>query len=42
MRVAVTGGTGKAGQWVVRVLAEAGHEVVNFDLANRPELTDPR
>lgn len=41
MRVAVTGGTGKAGQWVVRVLAEAGHEVVNFDLANRPELELP-
>ncbi len=41
MRVAVTGGTGKAGQWVVRVLAEAGHEVVNFDLANRPELGLP-
>jgi nucleoside-diphosphate-sugar epimerase len=41
MRVAVTGGTGKAGQWVVRVLAEAGHEVVNFDLANRPELDLP-
>jgi nucleoside-diphosphate-sugar epimerase len=41
MRVAVTGGTGKAGQWVVRVLAEAGHEVVNFDLADRPELDLP-
>ena len=27
MRVAVTGGTGKAGQWVVRVLAEAGASV---------------
>lgn len=41
MRVAVTGGTGKAGQWVVRVLAEAGHDVVNFDLASRPELDLP-
>jgi nucleoside-diphosphate-sugar epimerase len=41
MRVAVTGGTGKAGQWVVRELAEAGHEVVNFDLADRPELALP-
>jgi nucleoside-diphosphate-sugar epimerase len=41
MRVAVTGGTGRAGQWVVRELAEAGHEVVNFDLADRPELALP-
>lgn len=41
MRVVVTGGTGKAGQWVVRVLAGAGHEVVNFDLADRPELDLP-
>lgn len=41
MRVAVTGGTGKAGQWVVRALAEAGHAVVNFDLADRPELELP-
>ena len=31
MRVVVTGGSGKAGQWVVRSVAEAGHEVVNFD-----------
>ncbi len=41
MRVVVTGGSGKAGQWVVRSIAEAGHEVVNFDLANRPELNLP-
>jgi nucleoside-diphosphate-sugar epimerase len=41
MRVVVTGGTGKAGQWVVRNLADAGHEVVNFDVANRPELELP-
>jgi nucleoside-diphosphate-sugar epimerase len=41
MRVVVTGGTGKAGQWVVRVLAEAGHEVVNFDLADNPQLELP-
>ena len=41
MRVVVTGGTGRAGQWVVRDLAEAGHEVVNFDLVTRPELELP-
>ena len=41
MRVVVTGGTGKAGQWVVRDLAAAGHEVVNFDVADRPELELP-
>ena len=41
MRVVVTGGTGRAGQWVVRNLAEAGHEVVNFDVADRPELELP-
>lgn len=41
MRVVVTGGTGRAGQWVVRNLAEAGHEVVNLDVADRPELELP-
>ena len=41
MRVVVTGGTGRAGQWVVRLLAEAGHEVVNFDVVDRPELELP-
>jgi len=41
MRVVVTGGTGLAGQWVVRHLAEVGHEVVNFDLVSRPELELP-
>ncbi len=41
MHVVVTGGTGKAGQWVVRLLAEVGHEVVNFDLVSRPELDLP-
>ena len=41
MRVVVTGGSGRAGQWVVRQLAEAGHEVVNFDVVQRPELELP-
>ena len=36
MRVVVTGGSGRAGQWVVRALAEAGHEVTNLDRA-RPQ-----
>ncbi len=41
MRVVVTGGTGRAGQWVVRNLAEAGHEVVNVDVTDRPDLELP-
>ena len=41
MRVVVTGGSGKAGQWVVRKVAEAGHEVFNLDIARRPELGLP-
>jgi nucleoside-diphosphate-sugar epimerase len=41
VRVVVTGGTGRAGQWVVRVLADAGHQVVNFDAVNRPDLELP-
>jgi nucleoside-diphosphate-sugar epimerase len=41
MKVVVTGGTGRAGQWVVRSLAEAGHDVVNFDVTARPELELP-
>lgn len=41
MRIVVTGGNGKAGQWVVRELATAGHEVVNFDLAPRADLELP-
>ena len=41
MRVVVTGGSGRAGQWVVRQLTEAGHQVVNFDVVHRPELELP-
>jgi nucleoside-diphosphate-sugar epimerase len=41
MRVVVTGGSGRAGQWVVRELAQAGHEVVNFDVVDRPDLELP-
>lgn len=41
MRVVVTGGTGRAGQWVVRLLAESGHQVITFDAAARPELDLP-
>src|SRR3954463_16180687 len=31
MRIAVTGGTGKAGRWVVKDLREHGHDVLNVD-----------
>ena len=41
MKVVVTGGNGRAGQWVVRDLAAAGHDVVNLDLAPRPDLDLP-
>jgi nucleoside-diphosphate-sugar epimerase len=34
MRIVVTGGTGKAGRWVVRDLRERGHDVLNVDLAH--------
>jgi len=41
MLVVVTGGNGRAGQWVVRDLAAAVHDVVNVDLAPRPDLKLP-
>jgi nucleoside-diphosphate-sugar epimerase len=31
MRIVVTGGSGKGGEWVVRELREAGHDVLNVD-----------
>jgi nucleoside-diphosphate-sugar epimerase len=36
MRIVVTGGTGKAGRWVVADLREHGHEVLNVDLVRAP------
>jgi nucleoside-diphosphate-sugar epimerase len=34
MRIVVTGGSGKAGRWVVRDLREHGHEVLNVDVTH--------
>src|SRR5262249_38462327 len=31
MRIVVTGGTGKAGRWVIKDLREHGHDVLNVD-----------
>ena len=31
MRVVVTGGSGKAGRWLVRHLRESGYDVLNVD-----------
>ena len=33
MKIAVTGGSGKLGRTVVAVLRQAGHDVVNLDVA---------
>jgi nucleoside-diphosphate-sugar epimerase len=50
MRIVVTGGSGKAGRWVVEHLREAGHDVLNVDwkhdgsshgLCLVADLTDP-
>ena len=32
MRIAVTGGSGKGGAWVVRDLLDQGHDVLNIDI----------
>lgn len=41
MRIAVTGGSGKAGRVVVRDLLEHGHEVLNIDRVPSPESHSP-
>lgn len=41
MKVAVTGGSGKAGRAVVRGLLEHGHEVLNIDLVPSEESSSP-
>ncbi|HUB05226.1 MAG TPA: NAD(P)-dependent oxidoreductase [Solirubrobacteraceae bacterium] len=41
MKIAVTGGSGKAGRAVVRDLLEHGHDVLNIDRVPSPESRDP-
>jgi nucleoside-diphosphate-sugar epimerase len=41
MKIAVTGGSGKAGRAVVRDLAERGHEVLNIDAVPSPDSYSP-
>ena len=40
-RIAVTGGSGKAGRVVVRDLADRGHDVLNIDRVGAPESSAP-
>ncbi len=40
-RIAVTGGSGKAGRVIVRDLADHGHEVLNIDLVPSPDSHSP-
>ena len=40
-KIAVTGGSGKAGRAVVHDLAEHGHQVLNIDLVASPESNHP-
>lgn len=40
-RVVVTGGSGKAGRWVVRDLRERGHDVLSVDLVSSADRSGP-